>query len=338
MSSKNSSTYKTKRTKDFQKNVDLEVMLEDVNGLLGEIDTDSIRSSIYSNKDHPVIFVMGPHRSGSTLFMQWIANTGNFAYPTNLLSRFYASPIVGAKIQLLLTDPRYNFRDEILDFNSPISFESENGKTKGALAPNEFWYFWRKFLPDTERDYWINEELFEKADIQMMLSEFAGITDVFQKPFALKGMNLNYNIAFLNKVFDKAIFIHTKRDPLTNIASILKARERQLGSIENWYSFKIPEYVDLIKLNPYEQAAGQVYFHNQAVENGLKDVAEHKKITINYEDFCSNPKYFYDELVEKLNIQGYSTEEPYSGEKSFSLTRKEITDEKIINANRQFES
>ena len=64
---------------------------------------------------------------------------------------------------------------------------------------------------------------------------------------------------------------------------------------------------------------------------------EHKKITINYEDFCNDPKQFYDELVEKLNIQGYLTEEPYNGEKSFSLTRKEITDKKIISANREFD-
>jgi hypothetical protein len=39
-----------------------------------------------------------------------------------------------------------------------------------------------------------------------------------------------------------------------------------------------------------------------------------------------------------LNIQGYETELPYSGEKSFLLTRNEITDKKIINANRKFES
>lgn len=322
------------RTKTFRRNPTLEEFLTEINDNMYEAE---IKLLVEKEPEFPIVFIMGPLRSGSTLISQWMANSGVIAYPTNLMSRFYKAPIMGAKIQMLLTDEQYNFRNEIKDFTSGVDFSSENGKTKGALAPNEFWYFWKKFLPDTELDYWNNEELFEKADIKTMLSEFAGITDVFQKPFALKGMNLNYNIAFLNKVFDKAIFIHSKRDALTNIASVLKARERQLGSIDKWYSFKMPEYTELIKLNPYEQAAGQVHFINQAVENGLKDVPEHKKITINYEDFCSDPKYFYDELVEKLNIQGYSTEEPYSGEKSFSLTRKEITDEKIISANRKFE-
>jgi LPS sulfotransferase NodH len=328
-------TEEKNRTESFKRNPSLEVFLSEINDNLYEAEKTLLEKKM---PEFPIIFIMGPLRSGSTLITQWLANSGIVAYPTNLMSRFYKAPIMGSKIQRLLTDERYNFRNEIRDFNSEVNFSSENGKTKGALAPNEFWYFWKNFLPDTQRGYWRNEELFEKADIDKMLSEFAGITDVFQKPFALKGMNLNYNIDFLNKVFDKVIFIHSKRDPLTNIASILKARERQLGSIENWYSFKIPEYEELVKYSPYEQAAGQVHFINQAVEKGLEHVEGHKKITIHYEDFCKNPKYFYDELVQKMNEQGCRIDKPYSGERSFSLTRKEIRDEKIINANRKFES
>ena len=51
------------------------------------------------------VFVVGALRSGTTLFTQWLATTGLTAYPTNLLSRFYGAPLVGAKIQQLLTDP-----------------------------------------------------------------------------------------------------------------------------------------------------------------------------------------------------------------------------------------
>ncbi len=322
------------RTRTFRRNATLEEFLKEVNDDMYEAEKKLLQRKV---PEFPVIFIMGPLRSGSTLITQWLANSGLVAYPTNLMSRFYKAPIMGAKIQRLLTDEQYNFRDEIKDFTSAVDFSSANGKTKGALAPNEFWYFWRRFLPDSDMDCWSNEELFENADTETMLGEFAGITDVFQKPFSLKGMILNYNIPYLNKVFDKAVFIHSRRDPLTNTVSILKARERQLGSIENWYSFKIPEYTDLIKLNPYEQAAGQVHFINKAVEKGLKDVPEHKKMVIGYEDFCDDPEYFYNELIEKLKIQGYAADEPYAGEKSFTITRKEITDEKIINANRRFE-
>ena len=323
----------SERTRDFRRNPSLEEFLTEINDNLYETEKKLLKTA---SPELPVIFVMGPLRSGSTLITQWLANTGIVSYPTNLMSRFYKAPIIGAKIQMLLTDEQYNFRNEIRDFNSKVDFLSENGKTKGALAPNEFWYFWKNFLPDTKKDYWSDEELFARADIKTMLSEFAGIVEVFKKPFALKGMNLNYNIDFLNKVFDKVIFIHSRRDPLTNIVSILKARERQLGSIEKWYSFKIPEYELLMDLDPYEQAAGQIYYINNAVEKGLKGVDEHRKITIDYEDFCKDPKSFYDELVKKLNMQKCSIGQPYRGETSFTLTRKEVTDEKVINAHRRF--
>lgn len=191
-------------------------------------------------------------------------------------------------------------------------------------------------MPFKELDYLPSKELFEKVDIDTLKSEFAGIVDVFQKPFALKGMILNYNIDFLDKVFEKAIFIHTKRDPLTNIESALKAREKQLGSIDEWYSFKIPEYEELKILNPYEQVAGQVHYINKAVEDGLENVAEHKKMTVNYEEFCQNPKKFYEELVSKLKTQGCEISADYKGEEGFDVTRKSVSDEKILKAYDKF--
>lgn len=322
-----------KRTERFERNQSLEGLLEEVNENLWLVEKELV-----SKKDSkfPVVFIVGPHRSGSTLLMQWLANTGVVSYPTNLLSRFYKAPIIGAKLQLLLTDERFNYRDELKDFNSNVDFQSENGKTKGALAPNEFWYFWRRFLPFGELDYLPTSELNEKVDTDLMRAEFAGMMHVFQKPMALKAMILNYNIDFLDQLFENAIFIHTKRDPLTNIASALDARKRQLGSIDEWYSFKIPEYDKLRELNPYEQVAGQIYHINKAVETGLENVAEHKKMTVNYEDFCVNPKAVYDVLCENLKANGFSVSEPYSGQEKFELSRIEINDRNILNSASMF--
>ena len=152
--------------------------------------------------------------------MQWLAETGQIAYPTNLLSRFYEAPVLGAKIQMLLTDEKYNFRNEILDFNSEIDFKSENGKTKGALSPNEFWYFWRRFLPFAETDIRNDGELLNYAGKGKFKRELLGLANIYKKPFALKGMICNYNIKFLNKLFPKALFIYTKREISANILSL----------------------------------------------------------------------------------------------------------------------
>lgn len=321
-----------KRQKDFARNTSLETLLAELEMLLEPAEHKAIKS--ISNEPHiPLIFIVGPQRSGSTLFLQWLASTSQFAYPTNLLSRFYYAPIIGAKIQQLLTDERYNFRNEIYDFNQPVNFHSENGKTKGALSPNEFWYFWRRFLPFDDIDYLPDEELFDKVDIQTMKAEFAGLLDVFQKPFALKAMILNYNIPFLNEMFEKCVFVYTKRNPVANVESALKARERQLGNIHEWYSFKIPEYYDLKKISdPVEQTAKQIFCINKAVERGLEKIEEPKKIVVPYEDFCMDPKKYYYEIVDKVSKNGYNIKKEYDGEENFNISRNNILNKEIENA------
>jgi len=316
------------RQSAFQRNKSLEILLAEVNENLWAVEKGLLPGS---SPKLPMVFVVGPLRSGSTLLMQWLASLGIFSYPTNLLSRFYNAPILGAKLQLLLADERYNFRDELKDFSSNVDFNSENGKTKGALAPNEFWYFWRRFLPfPNDLDYMPTKELLKASDTKTMIAEFAGMMNVFQKPMALKAMILNYNIDFLDRLFEKAIFIHIKRDPLTNIASALDARKRQLGSIDKWYSFKIPEYNELKKLNPYEQVAGQIYYINEAVEKGLANVAEHKKMTVNYEDFCESPSQVYDTLCDKLKKNELRISQPYNLQEKFELSRKRVNDKNIL--------
>lgn len=311
------------RTVTFKRNTLLEDMLRTLNGNFAPVEQKLLAEPEALGPDYPVVFTLGALRSGSTLFTQWLAASGLFAYPTNMLSRFYGAPVVGAQIQLLLTDPRYNFRNEILDFNAPLSFSSENGKTRGALAPNEFWYFWRRFLPfHGELDYLPDEELMRVADTRGLVNELTALTRVFGKPFALKSMILNYNVAFLDRLFEKALFIETVRDPVANVASALDARRRQFGTEDEWYSFKIPEYHELKSLSPVEQVAGQVSYVNRAIAAGFERVAEKRKLVVNYEAFCADPRAVFEQIVDRLDC--WPVRPVYTGEASFSQTRPDI--------------
>ncbi|WP_341327601.1 sulfotransferase [Methylotuvimicrobium sp. KM2] len=315
-----------KREQNFRRNGALEALLSQINTDLQPSEYRLVSQYQEKAMQRPLILVMGPLRSGTTLFMQWLANTGISSYPTNLLSRFYQAPIIGAKIQLLLTDPRFNFRDELEEFTKLSEYKSENGKTQGVLAPNEFWYFWRRFLSDPSRDVWTNEELRQSLDVTAMKAELNGIMDVFQKPFAAKGMLFNYNIPFLDSIFEKVLFVQIKRDPIANVASVLEARKRQLGSEAAWYSFKIPEYKQLKYLDPITQASGQVHYINKAVDKGADSVDESRKIIVQYEAFCADPEYYYNQLIQKLGILGTA----YPGTKEFTLSRTDIKNARKI--------
>ncbi|EON93920.1 hypothetical protein MARLIPOL_01285 [Marinobacter lipolyticus SM19] len=306
------------RVEQFSRVSDLEVLLKELNTNLACANEKYLGDA---SEKYSKIFVMGPLRSGTTLFTQWLANSGLSAYPTNLLSRFFGAPLVGAKIQQLLTDPRYNFRNEILDFNSAINFRSDNGKTSGALAPNEFWYFWRRFLPFDELDYMRPEELREKANLAGFRDELNALANIFEQPFAMKAMIMNQNITELADQFDKALFIWVRRDPIFNIQSALEARKRQYGDASTWYSFKIKEYPHLKDLDPLESVAGQIAAINCSVEQGIAALPSHRKLEVQYEDFCRRPGYYYNEITRRLIEQGGVSADKvpvYSGETSFS--------------------
>lgn len=327
-----------KRTSHFSRNSNLETMLKEINLLLAPVNESMLGGS---TEQYGKVFTMGPLRSGSTLFTQWLAATGLVAYPTNMLSRFYGAPLVGAKIQQLLTDPKYNFRNEILDFSSEIRFSSDNGKTKGALAPNEFWYFWRRFLPFDDLDYLPDAELLARGNINGLRDELNALANVFEKPFSLKGMILNQNIPVLNRLFDKALFVWTFRDPVFNIQSALEARRRQYGDINTWYSFKIREYPQLKDLDPLQSAAGQIHAINHAIETAFRALPDERKLMVPYEDFCQQPATYHSAIVSKLTAQQgiHHGPHPYTGEARFDHTNvwrlKEYTQAQAEEAYRQ---
>jgi len=329
------------RTEKYTRVSALEVLLKDLNSNLVSANENYLENS---SERFSKIFVMGPLRSGTTLFTQWLASSGLVAYPTNLLSRFFGAPLVGAKIQQLLTDPQYNFRNEILDFNSEINFSSDNGKTKGALAPNEFWYFWRRFLPFGELDYMPPDELRQKANLPRFRDELNALANIFEKPFAMKAMIMNQNISELAEQFDKPLFIWIRRDPIFNIQSALEARKRQYGDIKTWYSFKIKEYPELKNLDPLESVAGQIAAINRSVEQGIAGLPDNRKLVVQYEDFCERPEHYFNEITHRLVEQSglkEATVPDYQGEKSFSNTNawrlEEYSREEAVSAYERFQ-
>jgi hypothetical protein len=325
------------RQRVFRRNEKLEELLHELTALLEPVEERVLER--FHMPRYPAVFVVGAPRCGSTLMMQWLADTGRFAYPTNLLSRFYGAPYVGAKIQQLLTAPEYNFNDEILDFSGEISFSSDLGKTRGALAPNEFWYFWRRFFPITEPGY-VDEGDLERADGPKFVAELAAIESVFDKPLAMKGLLLQLNISFLSSLFDKVLFLFVRRHPFYNIQSLLEARLRYYGDRHAWYSIKPREYDLLQDLEPIEQVAGQVFFTTCAIERDLGRIGAARGLVVDYEEFCQRPARVFEQIKARFSQQGFRVDWAYTGPEQFHSTnqiRLPVEDcQRIVKAYRAF--
>ena len=269
----------------------------------------------------PLVFIVGPSRSGSTLLSQWLANLGIFAYPSNLLSRFYYAPLIGARIQQLLFDPKYSFRNELAGLTRNIEYSSSNGKTSGILSPHSFGYFWRRFFPkdDRDRDVWSNDELQRVFDIETCRKELVDLTAVFDQPFFVKAMLFNYNLEFLNRSFEKVLFLRTRRGLDSQVQSVLDARVRQSGDRSIWYSYKITEYESIKDMEPELQVREQTLAINRTLDQSLKSIPTERVMEISYENFCSNPADVYIELIGKLGMT--ETAPRYSGPSQFKISR-----------------
>jgi len=303
------------RLESYQRNKMLETLLTELNELLRPAQSRVVKC--FKKPRYPVLFVSGGPRTGTTLMMQWLASTRLFAYPSNLLSRFYAAPHIGAKIQLMLTDPEYAFRDETNEFTQKISFKSDLGKTSGVLSPNEFWYFWRRFIPITSPQY-LDKAGQKKIKNDLLLAEIAAIENVFNKPFVMKSLILLLNLDYLAQIFKNAVFLILHRHPFFTIQSLIESREKFFGTREKWYSIKPKEFNELKNLDPIKQVTGQVYYTNESVRKSLQSIDPSRYIIVNYEDFCSGPGELFRKIKSKYNEFGVKLEGFYNGPKRFS--------------------
>ncbi len=292
------------RRPEFERNAALDAVLEQLNDRLAGVDDPTDAENRMPR--WPVVLVVGPPRSGTTLMTQWLARSGVFGYPTNLIARFHRAPEIGALVQRILTDPALQFRDEFSDIGDDFAetpFRSSIGKTRGLLAPNVFWHFWRRFFPEGET-HALDDEALARVDGKGFAASLAALEAALEKPLALKAMWIDWNIPFVSSLLERCVFLYMDRHPFYTVQSILQARERHSGDRRRWWSFRPPDYHTLRRLDPIGQVVGQVDSMKRAVEAGLAALPRQRSLHVGYEAFCRDPATTWAELGVRLSAQG----------------------------------
>lgn len=273
----------------------------------------------------PVLFIMGCARAGSTILFQSLAASGNFAYPTNVISRFYRDPFFGALVHRLLYDLDHN-REIFPDEARKLEFKSRLGRSQGAAAPHDFGYFWRNYYTFGSTQ---SQLVAAPTGVQeqALISDVAGIEAVFGRPVLMKGMEMNWRIAELRRLFPNSIFLFNHRDILHNAMSILNARKAYVGNEEGWYSYKPHEYERFKHMPPWEQVVAQVWFTERAVRKGLKPITGADIMDISYEDMCQQPEKVHARINTRLGAAM-----DYRGPAAFQMNEKDIPKELVDRA------
>lgn len=266
----------------------------------------------------PPIFVVAPPRSGSTLFYQLMVHRFKFAYFQNQMA-FYRFAI-----------PWY-VKNKLDVFKPYISdFESKLGKTSQDVGPNGALFFWDRFFPKKENEYFetlslSSEEEFELKQTIHFLSTY------FNQPFFSKNLKLALALKPIQKLFPHAIFITIKRDPRSIASSILDARLKAHGTKEKWRLMQPKCYPEVLKKPPHLQIGNQVSDIYQVLSEEF--YPDSKVISVQYESFCQNPEKAMREVEIKLaefgiNLESRNEEIPkeFKFKKTVLFSDKEVED------------
>jgi hypothetical protein len=257
----------------------------------------------------PTLQVIGVPRSGTTLATQIVARHLDIGYINNLIAAFWRAPTVGIRLSR-----------KLLRKGMSSSFVSTFGGTSGIEEPHEFGYFWRELLGYQDLSD-RGEEFAENIDWARVRTMMNKMTHAFERPVMFKSFWLSMHIAKTLSVLPRTCFVRIRRDRLENALSLLKLRQGLAGSPEQWVSMKPREYEQLSSHELPVQLAGQVFFLERMMDQGISAVGGKNVLEVAYEDMCDRPAEFLDRVSSLLKENGFDPARRSHPISTFEVTR-----------------
>lgn len=242
----------------------------------------------------PIVFVVGPPRSGTTIAAQVLAASLPVAYFNNLTSIFPRSPITVNKLV------RRPFRNE------RISFRSFYGKSKHWYGPNDALYFWDRWL-GTDRT--TIPTAIDEPNQTRLVRFFGAFQEAFPRPLVAKNNNMNAFAKLVAPLLPTAVFICMRRNPVYLAQALLKSRRDIHGSDETAYGLEGPDGKDAKSYTPVQSVCRQVAFHRKLEREQLEAIGSDRYWIVDYEDFCENPRALVNRVAKHV-APGESVEPP----------------------------
>jgi omega-hydroxy-beta-dihydromenaquinone-9 sulfotransferase len=255
--------------------------------------------AIYENKSKKVliskpIFIVGCHRSGTTILHEMLAHHPDLAFFTNASSYSPKSPICANLIaNIMLGDEK-------------IERFVKDGMQVSCNFPSEGIRLWECYATDGDT-YCLDEsydnpemEHYLKLTIQKHLRYFDA------DRFINKNLDNSARIRYLNKLFPDAYFIHIIRDPRAVCQSLLKFRQ----AAANFFGAEHRHATSGVKSRTWSEirpfwdcdpisSIGLLWRDViETVEASRQFIAPEQDLELRYEDFAGNPRTHLENTVQ----------------------------------------
>ncbi|AFY39818.1 hypothetical protein Lepto7376_3638 [[Leptolyngbya] sp. PCC 7376] len=254
------------------------------------------------------VFIMGDHRSGTTLLYQTLVKTNLFAYInayqiirfTEIIDDFEQGTTDSEIEKLTQKFQQLGIGDRVFD-------KVEVTPT----LPEEYGFI----LSNAGYERFINQENISFMEEICQKSQYIQLQANY---LLLKNPWCNPHFLFIKQQFPDAKFIFIHRNPSHVINSKLKAI-RQTLSVWSPYTALISKRYSEIFKNPLRRAFYRMMYSNffdlgvkralsQSIESStayLEDIGKldkHDYFELTYEEFCSNPNQRVQDILDFLNL------------------------------------
>ncbi len=220
----------------------------------------------------PIIIVVGPPRSGTTLVAQYLINALEVAYINNLTSLFPRSPVT---INRLL--------GRFVPFREG-AYEAFYGRSRRLAGVNDGLYIWDRWLGSDRRD---SPDSLSTGAEQSMRRFFAAFERYSNLPMVTKVNRLNTCANLIAEVLDNTTFVCLHRNPLYLAQSLYIARQTISGNMRSAYGVR---HENSCPEDPVEDVCRQVDFHIGQAQRQQEILGPSKFLVISYEKFCESPE------------------------------------------------
>lgn len=257
---------------------------------------------------YPPLFVVGAPRSGTTVVIQHIINSYEFAYFPNLAKQHPLTPVMAAVMARLR-------------FRYTPSYRSAYGIIDGPMSPSDGWDILHRWFP--RYDYRVpvrRERLYEFRNIVRFYEV------IFKAPFANKNNANSVRMDDLLVTFPNALFVFVTRDLTDTVASVLASRSRH-GTPENeWWGVAPPQYWNHTFASETERAVYQTLGVTDCVESSLSGLPQQQYARVSYETFCDNPSGLLEWVAERYGDAGIELRPRAHADTAASFERKRADD------------